>query len=119
MLRILTTTLRILAAPPGSCRRRGATLRYNDLQGNNPLALIDLDDRHSFALLIISAASFWEVDGGLFPPRGGKESGREALRVPGMDEAKRGGGVVALCSFHHGNRPEGSFCGHEKKFMII
>lgn len=119
MLRILTTTLRILAAPPGSCRRRGATLRYNDLQGNNPLALIDLDDRHSFALLIISAASFWEVDGGLFPPRGEKESGREALRVPGMDEAKRGGGWLPFALFTMATGRRGVFAVTKKKFMII
>lgn len=37
--------------------------------------------------------------------------------MPGMEEAKRG--VVVLCSFHHGNRPEGEFLRSRKKFMII
>lgn len=38
--------------------------------------------------------------------------------MPGMEEAKRGGGLpFALFTMATGWR--GSFCGHEKKFMII
>ena len=92
----MTTSPRILAAPPGCCRRRGTTLRYNDLQGNIPLALIDLDNRYSFALLIISAASFGRWTESCFHQKRerSKEGGLECLAW----RRRNGGGCPLLFS---------------------